>query len=415
MCFLQITGRNIKILVLQTPSKYSIEEGTSVLKKDSIKPRRKTTFSCGTWQKRYAQCHRNALKSPDTAQFLIYTCLDTKCGGLGNRIFGIASLLYLAVLTDRVFLIHWKGASQLRDYLGSNEIEWDYPINLLKIENKTITKHHYWGSTRQKTQNIQNNYIDIRVGTAEKIHQWVSDTNFSAELPLQYELIGTIRYFGNQVINNRHFKLKAKNLGLPKRDSKFPFATLGCAYDFLFQPTNKLSSLVEKSRKSLIPENMVTKPRKAICMHVRTSDFHFGVPNVASIRTTQFKNFFSCAEKVEKYIYENNLLDLAPHEEIKWFLATDNVEVKNYAKTTFEEKVWTVDFKPEHLDYSKRKDSLGMILVDLVLLTECDFFLATIHSSFSNIVTGKSHSIDTFVYGEGCNGTRLGKNLLKKL
>ncbi|XP_031569032.1 uncharacterized protein LOC116303598 [Actinia tenebrosa] len=397
----------MKTLVSQARVKCSFKKKTSLLNTNSINPTKNKAFSCGTWQQRYAQFHRNALKSPETARFLVYTCLDNNCGGLGNRIFGIASLLYLAVLTNRVFLIHWEGATKLIDCLQPRKIEWDYPINLLKIGNKS--KYHYWGSSRP---NYSKKYTDIRVESAIKFKQWVSNTNFSATLTLQYELIGTIRYFGDQVLNNKYLKLKAMNLDLPKKDSNFPFATLGCAYDFLFKPTKNLSSLIQKYRKRLMPGNRVSKPRKAICMHIRTSDFQFGVRNIRSIRTTQFKNFFSCAEKVEKYIYESNLLDLAPNEEIKWFLATDNVDVKNYAKMTYKEKLFTVDFKPEHLEYSKRKDTLRMILVDMALLTECEFFLATIHSSFSNVITGrKRHSIDTFVYGEECDGTRLAKKL----
>lgn len=374
-----------------------------------MKSKKKKAFSCGWWQERYAQFHGNALKSPNTARFLVYTCLDTRCGGLGNRIFGIASILYLAVLTNRVFLIHWEGDTQLNDYLGPKEIQWDYPLNLLNIANKSITKYHYWGCTRLKHRK---KYTDIRIETAGKLNQWISNTNFSVELPLQYELIGTIRYFGDELVKNPLLKLKARTLKLPQTDSNFPYGTLGCAYDFLFQPTRKLSSLIQQSRKKFMPGNKVPKARRAICLHIRTNDFHFGIRNAASIRTTQFKTFFSCAQKVEKYIYKSKILDLAPDEDLKWFLSTDNVNVKNYAKKTYKEKILTVDFKPEHLEFSKRKDSLGMILVDLELLSECDFLLPTNHSSFSNIVMGKRYSVNRFVYGEDCNGSKLGKNLM---
>eukprot|EP00899_Mesostigma_viride_P024066 jgi/Mesvir1/4844/Mv11122-RA.1 len=82
-----------------------------------------------TWLWRYAEFHQERLGKPGT-RYLIYQCagraavIREGCGGLGDRFAGIASTLYLAIVTNRVFLIDYSYPAQLIDSLIPNAIDW---------------------------------------------------------------------------------------------------------------------------------------------------------------------------------------------------------------------------------------------------------------------------------------------------
>ena len=69
----------------------------------------------------YASWHRrNRYKAPT----LVYRCPRRACGGLGDRIRGIAQAYLVAVVTRRVFLIDWYDPLPLQDVLSPNKFDW---------------------------------------------------------------------------------------------------------------------------------------------------------------------------------------------------------------------------------------------------------------------------------------------------
>eukprot|EP00899_Mesostigma_viride_P021099 jgi/Mesvir1/28991/Mv17761-RA.1 len=82
--------------------------------------------------KEYAKFHQASLLrllinrsrgAPARVQFLVFHCIPEKCGGLGDRFKGIMGAFYLAVVTQRVFVIQ-HGEFPLTDSLVPNAIDW---------------------------------------------------------------------------------------------------------------------------------------------------------------------------------------------------------------------------------------------------------------------------------------------------
>ena len=96
---------------------------------------------CGkVWQSRYQALHQDIINNKREAKFLVYFC-DWKpsgCAGYGDRVRAVISLFYLAILTDRAFLIHWKTPKPLERFLTPKKINWTFPIPLLE------TRKHFW-------------------------------------------------------------------------------------------------------------------------------------------------------------------------------------------------------------------------------------------------------------------------------
>lgn len=64
---------------------------------------------------------------------LVYSCDRGRlCGGLGDRLKGIVSALYMAILTNRLLLVHWDdGSTRIGDFLWPQALDWTPSAELL--------------------------------------------------------------------------------------------------------------------------------------------------------------------------------------------------------------------------------------------------------------------------------------------
>lgn len=78
------------------------------------------------WLRNYKEYHADQLRNHlDTARFLVYSCSEgDSCGGIGDRLRGIITCFYLAVATDRVFLIHNPSPIDLGIMFDTSMIDW---------------------------------------------------------------------------------------------------------------------------------------------------------------------------------------------------------------------------------------------------------------------------------------------------
>lgn len=97
------------------------------------------TYSIGEdcWVTQYEMFHKNSvekLSRGESVQALVYSC-ESNCGGLGDRISGIISSFYAAVVMRRVFVIDSIHPWPLALTLVPVMIDWD--IGHLLPETKT--------------------------------------------------------------------------------------------------------------------------------------------------------------------------------------------------------------------------------------------------------------------------------------
>jgi len=343
---------------------------------------------CGTpWQKTYCSFHQSALKSPNNTKFLSYYCDGKGCGGVGNRIRGIVSLFYLAMLTNRTFLIHWGGPGKLEDYLEPNQVAWSLPLNSVGNFRKT-----YWG-----VYGPPSGYDMSRIEPEEEFINWTTHADFDGTLS-HLDAIGTIWSFSQNLWTNPFLGERARQLGIPDSPRKM----LGCAFHFLFKQTGSMKTVLNKARASLARQSPL------LGIHIRTSDHHFGVSNPHSYRSRNTSSFFVCAIRQSTFIrdYINPKLT-----KLKWFLAADDQAVKNMAIKKYRHKIVTLGIKPRHLEYDRTKDTvLRDVLTDAFLLAESNFLILTSTSSLSILVAAVGlHGEETIADGELClvNATSL--------
>ena len=85
-----------------------------------------TVASC--WLAEYIGRHNQVIqtlpKQASSDRFLIFVC-DGGCGGIGDRLSGLISSFYLAVATDRIFLVEHTSPALLQDTLEPHAIRWN--------------------------------------------------------------------------------------------------------------------------------------------------------------------------------------------------------------------------------------------------------------------------------------------------
>jgi len=299
------------------------------------------------------------------------------------------SLLYLAMLTNRTFTIHWGGPEKLEEYLEPNQVAWSIPIHSLGHFRKT-----YWGAWGPPS-----GYVTSRIESKEDFYNWTSHADFEGTLG-HLDAIGTIWSFSEYLWTNPFLSERARQLGIP--DS--PRTMLGCAFHFLFKQTGTMKTVLDEARVSLARQSPL------LGIHIRTSDHHFGVSNPHSYRSRNTSSFFVCALRQSTFIRDY----IGPKlTNLKWFLAADDQAVKDMANKRYSHEIVTLGFKPKHIEYTYGADAdtvLRDVLTDVFLLAESNFLLLTPKSSLSRLVAAVGlHSEDTIADGELClvNGTSL--------
>ena len=348
---------------------------------------------CGKkWQSRYQALHQDIINNKREAKYLVYFC-DWPlrgCAGYGDRARGLISLFYLAILTDRAFLIHWKKPKPLERFLTPKNINWTFPIPLLE------TRKHFWKDIYGRKKDIDG----WLTTNSSALVSLMKKENFNVYFDKPVEVVTTNIYFADSAMQkNKYLMQRAQDLEIsPLLPGSQRHAKIGCAFDVLFNKSPGLQNALQNTRKKLRENSAFV-----IGIHIRLGDNQFGRKETR-VSESDFPKYFFCAERVER-----ELFNLDGRKQGRWFLATDSLLVKDYARKHFAEKVITEENKPEHLDLFKKDkkpisdEGMMSVLHDHFMLAECDFLVLS-RSSFSGTAVGVGiHNSKTYTFGENCS------------
>ena len=222
---------------------------------------------CGKeWQPRYQALHKDIINNKREAKFLVYICDSTYtghargCFGYGDRVRAVISLFYLAILTDRAFLIHWKTPKPLERFLTPKNINWTFPIPLLE------TRKHFWRKIYGQTKKELEDWL-VRNGSA--LSSLVKTENFNVYFDKPVEIIASNVYLaGGAMQTNKHLMQRARDLEIsPLLPGFRRHALIGCAFNFLFDIPPRLQKALQNTRKKLRENNTFV-----IGIHIRLGD-----------------------------------------------------------------------------------------------------------------------------------------------
>ena len=326
--------------------------------KKSPTPRQKLNFEnwrqerskdiCGTgWQDRYRRLHEEIVSKHREEKYLVYLCPGTRqgCCGYGNRLRAVVSLFYLSVLLDRAFLIDWRAPEPIENHLRPRSIQWNYSEPTDVCSGLPIRKH-YWGTTKADIREAEGWIIK----DSSHFKKWLTTTDLEKYFDWPVEEITTIWYFAEGGLTlNPHLMKRAKELGIKPLISNTPkYNLIGCAFEFLFSKSKAVETKLNEVKKWLRFDG-----GPVIGIHIRTGDEQFDYFSSDYERRQNAKNishllnFFECARKVEHEIFGARKNDSS---NVRYFVSTDNMEVRQSVQERFPRKVITSNLTILHLD-----------------------------------------------------------------
>ena len=354
---------------------------------------------CGKdWQDNYKKLHKDILQSRRPRQFIVLSCKEAgfKCAGYGNRLGGIASLLFLSILTQRAFLIEWNQAGvPLDNFLLPKGIEWNYSTENLK---DLSTRRQYWGKRDDSKKRKKRNDMLMPWSVKTDFVAWLQQADLQAYLDHPVEKVVANWYFAETLWENPFLEKNVLELGISNERSEY--SLIGCAFDFLFQKSRELEIRLDAARRSLSLGSQV--PR--LGLQIRMGDVSFGKGSLRN-NNIDYRTFFACAQSIGEALARQRKDTIKKH--VKWFLATDDLKIKQYALENYPLNVVTLNITPQHIKSLKTGDSESIegtfgVIMDHFLLSECDFLVLS-RSSFGKTAAGLFfHSEETIAYGDTC-------------
>jgi hypothetical protein len=407
------TPRSKSSLNNTLPTESSIEVDSSV------------TFSLNRlteWQGLHAQM----ISGEKPFRAVVWTCSASgdppRCGGHGDRLKGIVSAFYLAVLTNRAFLIDYSRPHQLEQVMLPKLIDWRLStlpqalrfqvehtpvMNLIQQDLLTIED---WA--RQKAPPTATTaaaaaadpFPVLRIAA----NLWHVPSLFSYPNVQHLRFDKLSRSVGlkdyAQGVRVPAFQFDAELFGFTSLQSPMRFAT-----DVLFAPTEFMRKTLADAAVEFKKHQQSTQtdaqtlpsdePPVTICIHVRSGGAMGGTnPNLDPIRHANFVPFWECAESMER---EYGLDTTTTN----WLLATDGPQAGDALTAYLLEKNYTAGKKAiltssivlpspsssettalkfGHMDKSPLTETLSMApaFADHQILTECNLLVAS-ESGFS--------------------------------
>ena len=308
------------------------------------------------WQE-YANFHASVLSGKQKGRFLLYKCMHKKCGGYGNRIQSITSLLILAMLTKHVFLLQVTNPIDINKHLLPNAIQWNYtPPKGLKSQFIDL----FYTKNFEALENslLPSNEADI-----------ISVRTF-------YGIFYYLQAGSEQLLENiiSTFSLK----------THYDLVLLyGCTFNYLFKYQPRVFQAIESLQNEY---NLQTK--QFVALHIRS---HFRSKGRSIFNPLHskfpFEQMFKCAAMAAKALsYKANA------SKVSIFLTTDDPSVTNFAKNNYPDMMIFSNAPTFHIDLTKYKgvnatkqydDGVMGILSDIEISSRGAVLIRSKDSSFS--------------------------------
>ncbi|CAO3635511.1 unnamed protein product [Cunninghamella blakesleeana] len=304
--------------------------------------------TCGTiWQQNFIQLQKTRLnqlqqyrskKSSVIPKFVSYVCEEDprhrgshSCGGLADRMSGMISTFFYALLTDRGFLMHWQegNPTTLEDVFEKPNIDWSFnPTEMKKTYNKdgylsVNTLNFGWEKIRQAifpdgpdqdfNELWKENYVEVKSNRGYIIRTFDYSTLYGEKL---------------------------EQLGLTKHNG------FRCLLDFLFRPT-----LGSRRFINAYKELFQMKSVLSIGLQIRTDDNALAHPEDDTNNFETWDYFLNCANKLRDAQRKPH------HQRVVYFLLTDSNKLR--------EEFVSMNTNQELRDKYIQDDSTSMVVTGL--------------------------------------------------
>ena len=306
----------------------------------------------------YATFHSKA----GNAYYLIWKCeAGGDCGGLGDRLRGIALTLLLAVFSRRRLLLYWGMPNGEHIYLKPNVINW-------KSEKSDVERATFFSV--------------MELNSALKAISPHNSVNIAMNTNFELEFIKTTKNRPQWLIDG------VKKTGLDGLSNREINELFGIAFRYLFQFRDDVIPIVNAAKHS-----MSLNEQNYVAVHVRTGfigsslekkEYKDHTQKLLS-KKKQWKQMLTCAVSVA---------NSTTRQSSPIFLATDSKLVKDLARQMYGSRFKTLDVVLTHVDFINKKTGPNKAERKGLLSVWMDFLLLA--QSYAQVRSGAD-----WIWGSG--------------
>ncbi|KAI8142183.1 hypothetical protein BJV82DRAFT_615859 [Fennellomyces sp. T-0311] len=283
--------------------------------------------TCGVWQEQYYDLHQQRLEQlqrlkagdfesfghESKPEYVSYICAsDPKnrgshgCGGLADRMNGMVSTFFYALLTDRAYLANWQDPLPLETLFEKPSIDWSFnPSEMRDLFDKKNDKYLSYQSVNtlnQKWGSIGRTVFpdgpsqDFKKLWKASYVEWHSNRAF------------VIRTFQESSI----YPDQLEKVGLTKENA------FRCIMDYLFRPTVGARQFINAYKHMFEMESILS-----IGLQIRTGDSGIVNPGKDTNTLEMWDYFMICANQLREAKRATH------HKQVVYFLITDSARLRD--------------------------------------------------------------------------------------
>jgi hypothetical protein len=313
------------------------------------------TQQCGPLASSLFEYTKNIQLDPNNNKYLIWRCSAWQawCGGLGDRLKGIAGAFLLALVLGRKFAMAHPPVSQFDRYFETPEglaglgVYWKFvpsrgkraPTEEVIIMRTNMKKGWLTEDDLMHSKNgVDNIYLHSHVFTLQEIQ------------------------------SNKHLRPALARLALPQNQDLMR----GCLLNWLIWPSKRLRSAIEQPLAALRCKGCVI-----IAIHIRVGgrggSGSTSWTDPSRVPANRTGDFFHCAKVIERTLSKRT--DGAT---VKWFVTSDSDKVLAEGRARGGARVVENTGELIHVDISRVTDTgLQRMYADFELLTEADILIGS--------------------------------------
>ncbi|CAO3693501.1 unnamed protein product [Umbelopsis ramanniana] len=286
---------------------------------------------CGNWQEKYKRLHQRRTRQleqmkngdldernyEDRPKFISYICASlggyhhSGCGGLADRMMGMVSTFFTALITDRAYYAYWEPHNpfELETAFEAPNINWTYDVD---------TFNRIYDNTSVMTSRRFLDTINVKLGYLDNmLFGGGADTNFTELWPESLiESISNRGYVLHTLRNSSIYPQYLNSMGLNEEN------IFGCITDFLFRPTIGSRRFIDAYRYLLRLDSVLS-----IGVQIRTGDNNIIDPATGAVGVDMetYDYFFKCARQISESRRQPH------HTKVVYFLVTDSATLRDQA------------------------------------------------------------------------------------
>ncbi|GAA6034724.1 hypothetical protein JCM8097_001139 [Rhodosporidiobolus ruineniae] len=282
----------------------------------------------GKWQKGYKKLHAEMLQGERPTEILEYVCLEGReCGGLADRMFGMLSTFFLAVMTNRAYLVSWDQPVPLSLIFDSPAIDWSGGPNRLipslSPEEGGRPAHPLWDN-QTLVQGRDEMWVQGREWPVEDyIRRLRSDNAEDGLLDKPWVRFANL----NRGMAIHSFSVPSL-LGEVSAKGMSISTVYAQIVHFLFRPKLEVLMFIHEYVSLFSLPSVFS-----IGIQIRTGDMFMGNAELDEYNTVErYQQYFTCAEEVAATY-------ASPGQRPLWYLITDSAALRRNAAAQYPDRV----------------------------------------------------------------------------